>query len=139
MHLGDGIRLFQTRGLDDYASKKELEESRAGDEKSDWRRVSHTDPVRCYSVPWFFDPQGFVFHVPAFLIAELNERDRYGFIDPLIRIEEHPVGWRRPLTEEQRRAIISMRKLVREHPCYEHERQRIGAAVQSLDDASDKR
>jgi hypothetical protein len=83
--LDDGIGLFQATGLDDYASDEELKRLRERDEKTAWRRISYADLERCYAAPSFFDAQGFVFHLPAFLIAELNDRHPYGFIDRLFR------------------------------------------------------
>lgn len=132
-HLGDGVGLFQATGLDDYASDEELQQLRARDEKIDWRLISYADLERCYAAPSFFDAQGFVFHLPAFLIAELNDRHPFGFIDRLFRTEEHPEGWCQLLTEKQRRAIISALKLIREHPNYEHDRNEIDLAIQRAD------
>ncbi|WP_164104350.1 DUF6714 family protein [Candidatus Laterigemmans baculatus] len=130
--LDDGIGLFQANGLDDYASAEELKELRDRDELTDWRRISYADLERCNSAPSFFDARGFVFHLPAFLIAELNDRHPYGFIDRLYRTDEHPEGWRHLLTDKQRRAIISTLKLIREHPNYEHDRDEIDVAIQRL-------
>jgi hypothetical protein len=137
MQLDDGIGLFQATGLDDYASDEELKRLRARDEKTDWRRISYADLERCYAAPSFFDAKGFLFHLPAFLIAELNDRHPYGFIDRLFRTEEHPEGWRQLLTDKQRRAIISTLNLIREHPNYEHDRNKIDLAIQRLDRTPD--
>ncbi len=130
--LDDGIGLFQANGLDDYASASELKQLRNCDEKNDWRKISHSDLERCNAAPSFFDAKGFIFHLPAFLIAELNDRHPYGFIDRLFRTEEHPEGWRMILTEDQRRAIISTLKLIRQYPNYEHDRNEIDWAIQNL-------
>lgn len=132
--LGDGIGLLEANGLDDYASGEELKRLRATDEKLDWKRISYSDLARCYSSPSFFDAQGFVFHLPAFLIAELNDKHPYGFIDRLFRLEEHPKGWRALLTPEQRNAIISTLELIREHPNYEHDLDDIDTSIQWLRD-----
>ena len=133
--LGNGIGLFEANGLDDYASDEELRRLRASDEKSDWQRISVADLAKCYCSPAFFDPQGFVFHLPAFLIAELNDKHFYGFIDRLYAIEEHPEGWRALLTSEQRDAIIATLELVREHPDYQHEMDDIDASLERYRDA----
>ena len=135
MRLDEGIGLFQAKGLDDYASDEELKQLRERDEMTDWKRISYADLERCYAAPSFFDAKGFVFHLPAFLIAELNDRHPYGYIDRLFRTEEHPEGWRKLLTEKQRRAIISTLKLIREHPNYIHDRDEIDMAIQRLDGA----
>jgi hypothetical protein len=127
--LGDGIGLFEANGLDDYASKDELRRLRASDEKTDWKRISAADLSRCYCSPTFFDPQGFVFHLPAFLTAELNDEHPYGFIDRLFSADEHPEGWRALLTGDQRDAIIATLALIREHPNYSHELDEIDASL----------
>jgi hypothetical protein len=126
--LGNGIGLFEANGLDDYASDDELRRLRDLDEKLDWRRISVADLAKCYCSPVFFNPQGFVFHLPAFLIAELNDNHPYGFIDRLYAAHEHPKGWRTLLTSEQRNAIIATLELIREHPNYHHERDVIDAS-----------
>ncbi len=133
--LGDGIGLFEANGLDDYASDEALRRLRASDEKLDWKRISAADLSRCYCSPSFFDPQGFVFHLPAFLIAELNDQHPYGFIDRLYRMEEHPEGWRTLLTGEQLDAIIATLELIREHPNYQHESDDIDASLERYKDA----
>lgn len=133
--LGGGIGLFEADGLDDYASDEELRRLRASDEKQDWKRISTADLSRCYSSPSFFDPQGFVFHLPAFLIAELNDEHPYGFIDRLYRTEEHPEGWWALLTDKQRDAIIAVLELIREHPNYQHEVDDIDASLERFRDA----
>ncbi len=130
--LGDGIGLFEANGLDFYASKEELQQLRATDEKHDWKRIPPENLAKCYSSPSFFDAQGFVFHLPAFLIAELNDKHPYGFIDRLFRSQEHPEGWRNLLTLNQRVAIISALELIRDHPNYEHGVDDIDAAIEIL-------
>ena len=132
--LGDGIGLLEANGLDDYASDKELRRHRESDEKLDWKRISSADLSRCYCSPTFFDPQGFVFHLPAFLVAELNDKHPYGFIDRLYDADEHPKGWRALLTGEQRDAIITTLKLIREHPNYQHELEDINTSLERYRD-----
>src|SRR4051812_13019145 len=132
VELGDGIGLLEAQGLDDYASDDERRELRSQDEKKDWRRISPEVLGRCYSSPSFFDPKGFVFHLPAFLIAELNDQHPYGFIDRLILAEGHPGGWPKLLTTLQREAVISALLLVAEHPDYADKRDMINTAVENL-------
>jgi hypothetical protein len=133
--LGSGIGLFEANGLDDYAADVELRRLRDSDEKFDWKRISVADLAKCYCSPTFFDPQGFVFHLPAFLIAELNDKHPYGFIDRLYAADEHPKGWRALLTGKQRDAIIAILELIREHPNYKHEMDAIDASINRYRDA----
>jgi hypothetical protein len=132
VELGDGIGLFEANGIDDYASIDERRELRSKDEKDDWRRISAEVLGSCYSSPYFFDPKGFVFHLPAFLIAELNDHYSYGFIDRLIHSDRHPDGWPKLLTSLQREAIISALLLVAEHPNYADKRDMINTEVEYL-------
>src|SRR5262245_35284692 len=85
--LADGTGLLEASGIDDYMSKAELAELRSRDEHDDWRRIDVEMLNRCYSAPTFMNARGFIFHLPAFLIAELNDTFSYGFVDQLIN------GW----------------------------------------------
>lgn len=70
--LGDGIGLMQAQGLDDYAEAETLAKYRASDEKEDWSAIPAEKLNRCYSSLSFFDAEGLRFHLPAFLVAELE-------------------------------------------------------------------
>jgi len=72
--LGDGVGLRQGQGLDDYADEHTLAAYRALDEKENWSAISVSDLDRCYSSLSFFDADGMRFHLPAYLIADLEER-----------------------------------------------------------------
>ena len=104
VELGDGIGLFEADGIGDYASIEERCELRSKDETKDWRRISPEVIGRCDASPFFFDAKGFVFHLPAFLIAELHDQSSYGFIDRLIRADGYPDRWPKLLTPLQREA-----------------------------------
>ncbi|HLW63825.1 MAG TPA: DUF6714 family protein [Gemmataceae bacterium] len=70
--LGEGVGLRQGQGLDDYASERTLASYRAQDEKHDWSAIPVADLDRCSSSPSFFDADGMRFHLPAYLVAELE-------------------------------------------------------------------
>lgn len=72
VRLGEGVGLWQAQGLDDYADSRTLATYRARDEKQDWSAISTADLDRCYSSLSFFDAEGMRFHLPAYLIAELE-------------------------------------------------------------------
>lgn len=130
VELGDGVGLLEAQGIDDYASDDERRELRSKDETKDWRRISPEVLGGCNSSPSFFDAKGFVFHLPAFLIAELNDQYSYGFIDRLSHAGGYPDGWPKLLTSLQREAIISALLLVAEHPDYAEKRDMIDTAVE---------
>ncbi|MCC9604860.1 DJ-1/PfpI family protein [Blastopirellula sp. JC732] len=70
--LGDGVGLLQGQGLDDYASAEELAKIREQDEKLDWSRIPPDLLNCCESSLSFFDGAGMRFHLPAFLVADLE-------------------------------------------------------------------
>ena len=70
--LQEGIGLYEAQGIDDYASHAQCQAYRAKDEKLNWQNISINDLNRCNSSPTFFDAQGMLFHLPAFLLASLN-------------------------------------------------------------------
>ena len=69
--LGDGVGLSQTDGIDDYATATVLSELREKDEKNNWDAIPSTDLDRHAGLS-FFDAEGMRFHLPAFLIADLE-------------------------------------------------------------------
>jgi hypothetical protein len=71
--LGNGVGLRQGQGLDDYADERTLASYRAEDEKNDWSAIPVADLDRCYSSLSFFDAEGMRFHLPAYLVADLEE------------------------------------------------------------------
>jgi hypothetical protein len=72
--LGEGIGLRQGQGLDDYADIGTLACYRAQDEKHDWSAIPVADLDQYYSSLSFFDPEGMRFHLPAYLVADLEGR-----------------------------------------------------------------
>lgn len=70
--LGNGVGLRQGQGLDDYADERTLASYRAQDEKNDWSAIPVADLDRCYSSLSFFDADGMRFHLPAYLVADLE-------------------------------------------------------------------
>lgn len=72
VRLGNGIGLRQAQGLDDYEPEATCLAYREKDEKDDWTRISFDQLNECYSSLSFFDEEGMRFHLPAYLIAELQ-------------------------------------------------------------------
>lgn len=117
--LGSGTGLLEAQGLDDYASRKELQVLRSRDEKIDWRRIAAGSLNECYSAPTFMDVDGFVFHLPRYLIAELNDELRTGFVDSyLLCSPPEPKGWIERLDALQKEVLIAVLRLIGQHPNY---------------------
>src|SRR6187401_152375 len=70
--LGRGVGLSEGQAIDDYADLATRAECRSHDEKFDWSRIPPSELNQCYSSLSFFDPEGMRFHLPAFLVGELE-------------------------------------------------------------------
>ena len=70
--LENGVGLLQGQGLDDYADAETLAAYRAKDEKDDWSNIPVSKLNSCDSSLSFFDSQGMRFHLPAYMIADLE-------------------------------------------------------------------
>lgn len=70
--LGEGIGLLEAQALDDYAGPETQAECRTGDENEDWTAIPSGTLNWCNSSLCFFDPAGMRFHLPAFLLVDLE-------------------------------------------------------------------
>ncbi|WP_180014854.1 DUF6714 family protein [Acinetobacter sp. YH16031] len=86
--LGDGIGLREAQGIDDYQSLSECFMWRKKDEKSDWSKIPVQDLNDCNSSLCFFDAQGMRFHLPAFLIADLQGKWRFDLTFRLCKMDD---------------------------------------------------
>jgi hypothetical protein len=127
--LGDGVGLFEANGLDDYASDAELARLRQLDERSSWESIDAKSLNQYCSAPSFFDPQGFVFHLPAFLIAELNDNHEFGFIERIIEKRPQIGSWIELLTPQQADALVVVLLLVKQHPDYFNDARKFDHAI----------
>ena len=134
MRLGDGTGLLEANGLDDYAPADELAVLRSRDEHEDWRRIEVDTLNQCYAAPTFMNPRGFIFHLPAFLIAELNDNFGYGFIDRLFETNQLPDDWMTLLNDAQRDAIIAVLSTIVDHPNYFDHQEEITIAIARLNE-----
>ena len=131
--LGDGIGLLEANGLDDYASDKELAELRAKDERTDWQNIEIAQLNYCYVAPTYMDARGYYFHLPAFLIADLQDQFNVGFVDEsLVNSLQQPCDWVSLLTAPQRFVIEKTLRLIAEHPDFIDQPERITIAIQHL-------
>lgn len=136
VQLGAGIGLSEADGLDAYASEAELQEMRQRDERLDWRRIASSDLNRYPDSIPHFDRAGFLFHLPAFLIAALNDDYRFDFVPNLYLEGDFSDSWRAQLTLAQRQAVIATLRLIRYHPDYEGDAKQIDAVIARLETAA---
>jgi hypothetical protein len=72
--LEQGIGLFQAQAIDDYESEEMQKKRRENDEKTDWMKIHHETLQRCHSSLSFFDSEGMRFHLPAFIISNIENK-----------------------------------------------------------------
>ena len=137
VQIEGGIGLLEADALDNYASEAECAELRQRDERSDWRNIDTESLNRYYVAPSYFDARGFVFHLPAFLIAEFKDQYGYGFIDRLIDDHGLPPGWRELLTASQRQVLVAAYRLIGDHPDYVAQSAKIETAIHLLETLPD--
>ena len=128
--LGDGIGIYEANGLDDYAGDIELARLRKLDERNDWRKLDSELLNQYYSTPSFFDSRGFIFHLPAFLLAELDDKHEYGFIDRIVEKRPPSGSWIDLLTSQQADALVSVLSLVKQHPDYDNDAKKFDHAIE---------
>jgi len=83
--LGDGIGLWEAQAIDDYASKEEQKHARSKDEKENWKILKPEVLQKCNSSLSFFDAEGMRFHIPAFIIASIQDDD---ILDPVFHLSQ---------------------------------------------------
>jgi len=126
--LGNGIGLWEAQAIDDYESKEVQLKNRRRDEKDNWRLLTYTELQRCHSSLSFFDADGMRFHLPAYIIASLNNK----VDDPifhLTQLDDYAKSKLTTINNTQKQAIITYLKWCLEQCEYEFEHTAISKAL----------
>jgi hypothetical protein len=126
--LGNGIGLQQAQGIDDYEDEATCARFRASDEKDDWTRIPVSELNRCNSSLSFFDAEGMRFHLPAYLIADLQGAYTCGMAFCLTQSGDYP-GYFGLLSDVQRKVVREFLFHISKEPDYEFDRQHILRAL----------
>jgi hypothetical protein len=129
--LGDGVGLWEAQAIDDYESDEIREAARAGDVKGDWSSIPSADLAKSESSLSFFDPSGMRFHIPAFMLAELDGHLRMGFtVISLTNVyDDYGLHQWSGLSPDQRAAVHEFLKVMMEHEEYKFESESIERAI----------
>lgn len=128
VELGAGVGLHEAQGLDDYESKEKCDAYRATDEKDDWQAIGVEQLNQCYSSLSFFDAAGMRFHLPAYLIADLEGTYGHGMAYTLT--QSNAQGEQFALLDEaQRAAVLAYLRFIEDEPEYAFDRDHIRAAI----------
>lgn len=126
--LGDGIGLFEGRAVDDYADDATRRAARQKDERDNWDSVPRERLISFNDAISFLDPEGMRFHLPAFLIAELDGVS-VSCIFHLVHLDDWGKGKFVLLSERQRQAVREFLLCVVDEPDYEFHRREIRRAL----------
>jgi hypothetical protein len=120
--LGAGVGLQQGQGLDDYADEPTLAAYRAQDEKQDWEAIPVAELDMCYSSLSYFDAEGMRFHLPAYLVADLEERLETADVIFHLAYSAHGSNSRFDILSPAQRAAVRQFLLLRlaDHHCEFH-------------------
>ncbi|MFC7339061.1 DUF6714 family protein [Haloferula chungangensis] len=103
--LGAGIGLWEAQAIDDRENDEVRLACRRRDETEDWSKLRLDTLQRCNSSPSFLDAEGFRFHLPAFMLSELEGRYGFAFFLSLIHNETLEFG-RFELLDRVQRTIV---------------------------------
>ncbi len=127
--LGSGVGLREAQVLDSYGDEAERAARRREDEKEDWRMIRPADLNRCNSSLSFFDALGMRFHLPAFLVADLDGVYEFGMAFHLTHLDAHGIGQFSLLSREQRAAVRRYLRFISTLDGYAFERPAILSAI----------
>ena len=130
--LGGGIGLKEGDGIDDYAEADVLDQLHTEDERSDWHRLSSDDLLSHQFSISFMDAEGFRFHLPAWMLAELRDEGIVGLISSLCRIAPHAEHKFALLSPEQRSVVREFLEFMRDDPDYTRDQREIDAAIEHI-------
>jgi len=121
--------LLEGQGLDDYEDAKTCLAYRKKDEKYNWEKIPVESLNQCYSSLSFFDPEGMRFHLPAFLMAQLNGGLGVPPVFHLVHLDEWAKSKLVLLSKEQREAVRDFLLLIQDEPDFEFDRPQIEQAL----------
>jgi len=127
--LQEGIGLYEAQGIDDYASQAECLAYRAKDEKLNWNNISTDALNRCNSSLSFFDAQGMLFHLPAFLLASLNGDYLHELTFTLINLCDDRERKFCLFNAEQRAVVADYLQFLLDEPDYTYDHEEIMRAL----------
>ena len=103
--LGNGIGLSEGNAMDDYAPAEERAHCRKQDEQTHWHKIPVELLNQYYVALCYFDPEGMRFHLPAFLIADLQGLFRFDLVYTFIHLDRYKEQQFSLLNAQQKQAV----------------------------------
>ena len=94
--LGNGIGLSEGNAMDDYAP---------AEERTLWHKIPVELLNQYYVALYYFDPEGMRFHLPAFLIADIQGQFRFDLVYTFIHLDEYKEQQFSLLSAQQKQAV----------------------------------
>ncbi len=130
VELENGIGLSEADAIDSYSDIQFKKECRENDEKHDWSLIS-SDVLNKYNCSLsFFDAKGLQFHLPAFMIAEIDGKYNFGMSFPFTNLSTYTKSRFEILSSRQRHAIKLFLEYILEEPNYKYEESEIKNALE---------
>ena len=130
--LGFGVGLHQAQGIDDHDTEEVCQSFRLGDEKDDWQQITSEDLNKCYSSLSFFDAAGMRFHLPAYLLAEIDGDYKFDMTMDFIDMSEHKMKQFSLFTEQQKAAVADYLRFIQDQPGHWLDVHKIDFALESF-------
>ena len=127
--LGSGVGLRQAQGIDGYEEETAVAAYRQSDEKENWSRIPPDALNECHSSLSFFDAEGMRFHLPAYLLADLNGSYKHGVAYCLTDLGELSTKQFAMLSPMQRAAVREFLEYIAEEDEYAFQRPNILRAL----------
>jgi hypothetical protein len=121
--LDGGIGLSEAEAMDNYATAEQRALCRMTDEQLKWENISAAELNKNNCSLSYFDAKGMRFHLPAFMIAEINgtfNSDIYQLVSP----SEYNQEQLALLSPQQREAVRSYLQYCAENDIYTDEEVR---------------
>ena len=106
--LGGGRSMHQADAVDDYEPEDVVAKARALDTEERWQDIADEKVARFPSVLPFFDPEGFRFHYPRFMIFALRNEDSESASPDTAIFSSDIEGWpdRFSLFNEEQKEVV---------------------------------
>ena len=124
VELGDGVGLWEANADEDYCGNFNPSEYKEKDERRDWTVLSAETLISFQSTPFFFDADGMRFHLPAFLLADIDDLLDRRIVYHLIRKQNFET-----LDKAQRQAVADFLRWCLTQNLYEDDWSDIEAAL----------
>ena len=125
--LGSGIGLYEAQALDGYATEAKQAKCRERDESENWQAISVQRLNECNSSLSFFDAEGMRFHLPAFLLADLDGTFDFDMDFHLTRCPDERFIL---LNSAQAQAVQDYLRFIEDEPDYASSRADIRHAIE---------